>query len=273
MRGTVDRGGASLFFAAVDILSDLDEFAAGASIAGSVIALQGVQAFADDDEAVQRFSEGPLCACFGASGTPLVEVGFACELVCVVLCLLCLCFLLAGICHIEEFLQSARNDAFLFGAHPAKRDGEGAIWVEVVCLLRVCCGEDLGDELRDEHVAGVLVSKDASAHVFCALFAHLDVGEGEGVEADVEVFADALEPAVWLPVVGPEGDADGLTKVVAGETAGADGGHDAGIVDDLDGDGRRGVLCPKDEVGVCGCGERVADDEKGDVGGGSAFEY
>lgn len=115
-------------------------------------------------------------------------------------------------------------------------------------------------------------SRDVPAHVLDALFAHLDVAQAQRVQAKPHVLADALEPRVRAPVLGPERDADRLAKVVPSEAARAERSGDRRIVDDAHVDRRRRArarrlerACAHNQVRVRRRRQRVADDQERDV--------
>jgi hypothetical protein len=67
----------------------------------------------------------------------------------------------------------------------------------------------------------------------------------------IDILLDSVVKAIWFPCICEEHEGDGLTKVIELETAGSDGVHDGGVVDDAGGD----FQCPssKDDICMCSC--------------------
>ena len=71
------------------------------------------------------------------------------------------------------------------------------------------------------------------------------------MQADGDIFLDAVVEGGGLPVVEEEDHGHGLAEVVELQARGADGGEDAGVRDGARGDGE--FAGAQDEVGVCCC--------------------
>lgn len=166
--------------------------------------------------------------------------------------------------HIElgNLRQLRVHDLLLGGAHPSERQAHRVLVVGAHFLALFHLNKLLG-RLGRSHEAGGLVDLAPAAQILDALLLDLDVDKDEGVEPGLPVGEDLLVPAVRAPAVRPEAEGHGLAVAVELKPAAADGVHDAGVVDDLNGDAF--VTGSENKVGMSGGAEGVPDNKEGDV--------
>ena len=104
---------------------------------------------------------------------------------------------------------------------------------------------------------------NAPGKVLLALLLDFDIKQYERVHPKISILAHAIVEAVWPPGVGEKDEGDGLAKVVQVQAARSDRVHNGRVVYDARRYAERAGA--EEDVGVGGCTERIADDEKRNV--------
>mmetsp|Transcript_23232 Transcript_23232/g.35018 ORF Transcript_23232/g.35018 Transcript_23232/m.35018 type:complete len:330 (+) Transcript_23232:95-1084(+) len=116
--------------------------------------------------------------------------------------------------------------------------------------------------LCDGHEPRWLVDFPSTHEVLDGLLLGLDVQQAKGVKAGLVVGQDLVIETSRLPIVHPERNGDGLAKSIELKTAGGDGIHDRGIVNDFNLDSHLSGSEP--QIAMRCCAESIPDHEERD---------